>query len=103
MKDKWLDTHEYAPESYTAAKLDKLEFPHTYPLLNHPSTLLLIKGLSRQESLWIELTPEKANQLAFKALIGNIELLVSLKQLEILTRFTEAVKQPEPDSNDLPI
>lgn len=47
MKDKWLDTHEYPTEAYLAQKLDKLDFPHTYPVLNHPSTIMLLKGIHR--------------------------------------------------------
>ena len=44
MKDKWLDPHEFNPASYEAALLDQKEFPQSYPLLNHPSTILLLKG-----------------------------------------------------------
>lgn len=44
MKDKWLSPYEYEPDSFTVGKLDKVTCPLTYPLINHPSTLLLLQG-----------------------------------------------------------
>ena len=44
MKDKWLDTHEYVPSNTFNAHLSKLRFPYDYPLISHPSTLMLLKG-----------------------------------------------------------
>ena len=48
MKDKWLDAAEYQKPGEFNSKLsyDSALFPFTYPLLNHPSTILLIKAPS---------------------------------------------------------
>jgi len=44
MKDKWLDSTEYLKRNTFNVHLQDLKFPYDYPLVNHPSTLVLIKG-----------------------------------------------------------
>ena len=76
MKDIWLDTHEFDSDSITAAKLDKLEFPYTYPLVNHPSTIFLMKG--QKEFLNAEFTLNN-KCLSFNVTMGNIEAIITLQ------------------------
>ena len=44
LKDKYLDTHEYMDQGSFNANLSAMRFPQDYPVLNHPSTILCIKG-----------------------------------------------------------
>ena len=46
MKDKWLDASEYQKAGVFSSRInyDTAMFPFEYPLLNHPSTILLIKA-----------------------------------------------------------
>ena len=46
MKEKWLDAAEYQkPGQFSVRmKYDSAMFPFEYPLLNHPSTILLVKA-----------------------------------------------------------
>jgi len=44
MNDAWLDPFEFVKEGTINANLTKLQFPFSYPLLNHPSTIFLLKA-----------------------------------------------------------
>ena len=47
LADKWLDPFEYENNSgfnANTAVTELLEFPFSYPTLNHPSTILLLKS-----------------------------------------------------------
>lgn len=44
MKDIHLSNHEYLKPGTFDAQLAQLRFPYDYPLLNHPSTIALLKG-----------------------------------------------------------
>ena len=46
MKEKWLDASEYQKPGVLSSRItyDAAMFPFEYPLLNHPSTILLIKA-----------------------------------------------------------
>ena len=44
MKDKWLDTNEYLKPNTFNVHLQELKFPYDYPVVNHPSTIALLKS-----------------------------------------------------------
>ena len=44
MQDRHLDKYEYKTDE-NVSNLDSCEYPWTYPWLNHPSTLVLMKGV----------------------------------------------------------
>jgi|LauGreDrversion4_2_1035121.scaffolds.fasta_scaffold09092_2 hypothetical protein len=46
MKDKVLHNFEYLKPNEFNPRVQNLEFPYEYPTVNHPSTIVLIKGPS---------------------------------------------------------
>lgn len=47
--------------------------------------------------------PNEPTQLGLKSAIGNLEVILTLKQMETLARFTEAIKQPQADVEINPV
>ena len=90
MKDRWLKTNEFdKPEEFNAA-LFNLEFPFQYPLVTHPSTLLLFKG--ETNAVCIDFKFPKELQLEVNAKCGNFEVMISQHDLvaisQIMTNLT---------------
>jgi hypothetical protein len=50
MQDRFLDKYEYKNED-NVAQLDLSECPYSYPWINHPSTLLLLKSTKLKNSI----------------------------------------------------
>lgn len=88
------DLPEYANE-----KVERCEFPFTYPPVWHPSTILLLGQPSRAESstrLKITLTTlfkQQKRLLSVEGHVGHLEATVDPIQLKILTRFMAQLRQ----------
>lgn len=78
MNDWMLSVDEYLEPGQFNTKLCSLNFPYEYPVVNHPSTLVLIKGPFVTPSIKIDFNFENTNKLAVKANIEYIESKVNV-------------------------
>ena len=107
MSDYFLDPHEFSTAE-TASHLDQVEFPTTYPMLNHPSTVFVVKHYSSESrSASVEFEPDSNFRvLKVQITIGCAEVILSHGQVKELARLlklaepkTCSQKEPTVDIN----
>ena len=87
LKRDTLDPLEHAT-SHTHAQLSDLVFPQTYPLANHPSTVLLLKRPASPSRATFS-SSAGGDYLLAQAELGSLEVILSMPQLEALCKFSE--------------
>lgn len=84
MNKRYLNKFEHSSST------DALEFPYSYPTQTHSSTIFLMKGFVREESIFVDFNVN-GKFLEFVAKIGNIESILTLNQMHALVKFSQVI------------